>query len=248
MPYASLRQAIRERFEQYATDVVPTATAMGDGRAYGDEPMMLDLRVGGRALRVCVYNTDMGGKPAHAWPAITYKQVSERARREDTHFGDVLRRALGTAFQHDAMTLEERSGADLYEMLPGPEPIDITYEFRVWALRQDEAELLLGVLKQLWPQIGHVVHTQRDGSLSDIDVIRTEGPTFVGGEDPTLPEGDPEHRFWAWSVRYVFQAYEDNTLQTTLVPTVRKRVLELGDEDTDSDPAAVVELDEHGSP
>lgn len=248
VPYAFLRDAIRARFEQLDPEALATETRYGSDRAEGDDPLMLSLRVGGRGLRVSVFSTDMGGKLATHWPAITFSRVGERQRRDNTHPGDVLRENFGTAFQHDARTLVERSGPDLQTSLDGPEPIDITYEFRVWALLEEQADALLSLVKKLWPQTGAVTYAQRDGSVVDCDVLRASGPTFVGGRDPTLETGDPEERFWSWSMTYVFEAYEDNTLEAELGPTIRKRSIGLGVQDDATGDGIVVELDRHGSP
>lgn len=249
MPYASIERSILRRFEQYSADSHRTTASIPAGdelRFDASRGKQLQMRVGERIIPVAVYEVDKGGQLADLWPAISFKMISESSRLEDyVHQGEMVE-TLDTVFNHDVITSVERSGPGMQRVAPEAEPINLTYEFRTWSMSDNEGKDLVRLVKALWPVRGALEYRQRDGSAVLIDVLRSTGPLWVGGTDPTLDEGDPGYRFFSWALTYTFEAYDDTTDRQVLRPTVRKRVVELGGHDPADDPRIVVALDAPG--
>jgi len=249
--YHSLERAIFERFESFALHLrgeAPTNTAKGGtsfqsvyGRSphpYTNRPLRFRMQLGGRPVTIPVYYEDKGSQDASNWPAITFRMDGEEPRRQNWQQADALLRSLGASQQYTLNGGTERTGPDLIESIPSPDPITVTYEIRVWALDHAQAQELLEVVKRLFPLNGYLSTFLNDGCPVDYDMIRVDGPTWTGGVDPTLGEGAEGHRFYSWSLLYDIEAYEDNTLLTELTPTIKQRGLDL-----DASPDAPTEGD-----
>ncbi len=252
MPYAAIRAAILERFATYGADpasqVAPTFHASTKNLPF--DAVSLLTRLGGRPKAIPVYEIDKAGQNVEVWPAITFCRVDENFRADDYyHPNAVLRKFSGTAFQHDRITQVERYGAEQISFVDYPEPIDVFYELQTWSLSVREEEEMLTVLKQIFPARTFLRLKNRDGTLSDAGFFRRSGPSWRGGKDPTLEPGDPGARFYSWTMVYRCEAYEDNTLETSTLPTVLERrfgLAGLGTEETDPEELPTFTPDEAG--
>lgn len=250
MPYLNVEDAIRRKFESFAD--VNMGRAPTDFEARGQsglgDSQVARLRFGEKSLRVPVLEWDKQGALVDVWPAITYRLQGEEPRFSNYYYADTLvYDCVGISYQHDAVSEEERSGPAIISLRETPDPVTLMYELRVWALSSLDAKLLLEALKKIFPMTGFLAIRERDGRESTIDMRRTEGPTWVGGEDPTLPEGDPGHRFWCWAITYEIEAYDDNSLETTLHPTIERRLVEETSVDETFE-LEVVDSDRYGRP
>lgn len=254
--YRSVEHAIAKRFEGYANIQMgrpPTSMAedIPRTRQY-DQPVKISTLIHGRRKAVPVFRVDKGGEDASTWPAITYGVDDEDDRPEDWLFtldGESNRvcRHVGRAFVQNAQTGEVSSGPDLAESYPLPDPITLTYELRIWSLDYDEANELKGIVKSIFPSRGFLDLQFNDGTRRTVDMIRSDGPTFVGGKDPTLDLGDPGARFYSWRILYDIETYEDTTMDVSLKPTIRDRILELNNTNGDQ-PGELILPDEPGRP
>jgi len=267
VPYLSVDRGIATRFARAAefmhrrkypilrfpqidpTDPLPSETPTDAflGGFYAkdatkSDPIRLETPLGGRSRLVNVYEYEKSGQDAADWPAITYRFVDERFRAENYHPIDPLAdNCRDCGFTTDAVTGEVKSGPDTVTILDHPDPITLEYEIKVWAQTKEEGYALLSLVKRLFPARTFLEVCRRDRSVVTYDVIRTRGPVWAGGLDPTLPEGDPGERFYSWAITYEVEAYEDNTLEAgeagDIHPTILQRCVTIEPRDTEGDPA-----------
>lgn len=260
--YRGIENGIRNRFSMYkpvGTPRPPTETATGGAALIGpgynaetEQPLQGTFKIrtllGGFTRSVPVFYEDKGGQDASLWPCITFRMESERARQDNWRINTPLTRNLGTTSVFSTNQNANLYGTDLVESIDSPDPVTITYEFRVWSLNHEEAQELLEIVKALFPMKDFLEIETNDGCTRTYDMMRTDGPTFVGGQDPTLDIGEEGYRFYSWRLLYDIEAYEDNTLLTTLGSTVKRREIAVTSESNDtSNDEFVVDLDLPGS-
>lgn len=210
-----------------------------------ESPLLLETRLGGRSIPVKVFEYSPDGQDAAFWPAITYRFQSERFRNEEYHPIDPLwstHRDIG--YTTDATTGEVKQGPNTALALDHPDPVSLYYEIKVWALSKEEGYALLKLCKTVLPARTYLRVRLADGSSVTYDVMRTQGFSWAGGLDPTLPEGDPGERFFSWAATYEIEAYDDNTLEvgdtgdaSDIHPTILQRYVTIEPRDTEDDPA-----------
>lgn len=259
--YRSLENGIRERFSMFkpaGTPRPPTETATGGAALISTgfdsetgEPIQGTLKIrtilGGFTRSVPVFNEDKGGQDASLWPCITFRMDGERVRQDNWRINTPLTRALGTTSVYSTVSNEFAYGSDLVESIDSPDSVTVTYEFRVWSLDHEEAQQLLEIVKALFPMKGFLGIETNDGCARTYDMMRTDGPTFVGGVDPTLDIGEEGYRFYSWRLLYDIEAYEDNTLLTSLGATVKRRTISTATIDDADSEESVVDLDLPGT-
>jgi hypothetical protein len=247
LPYAAIRKAVLARFWQNPGKAPAYVdTPLGQGR----EPASLDryqmsLRLGGKPTSVLVYDIDKAGDNADVWPAVSVRRVGSGPRLSNRHTSTNVDEGVGTAYQHDRVTGREREGPDLVLRREHPEPLDVEFEVQVWSLDQDQADQLLTWVKKVWPLDCHLTYQERDGGDVDVDVVRTTAVDINrSGDDPAVDPGLPGSRFYSWVIGFRVEAYEDNSLETEILPTVRQRDLALGP--VEGEPSLVIDSDEFG--
>lgn len=259
MPYAAVEQAIRTRFAQASASnlgnqishpnfpaLPPTDTRLG-GKGPGQD-VNLSTILGGRSVAVPVYEYDRQGQDfPQIWPAITYRLRREEFRRENYYPGARVEECVAETSVQNSVTGETKTGALLFKERPHPDPISLFYDLKVWADDSREAKDLLSIVKSLFPaRSSNLVIQLRDGCSDCLDMFRTQGPIWEGGLDPTLSEGDPGRRFFAWRMTYEIEAFEDNSLNYELKPTISQRFISVEPKVLVGDPDCVVTFDTPG--
>ena len=112
------------------------------------------------------------------------------------------------------------TGPELIRRRPMAQPKDLVFEFWMESLEADLGFELLSLMTELFPALGTLETTRKDGSTAVLDMYEDVQPFRSRGFDPTLAGGDPGVRFYRWTSIYKVEAYADNTLQGEWKQTV----------------------------
>lgn len=166
-------------------------------------------------------------------PMIVIKLDREETRDEEFMRGAELVRPINPQNRgpYDAKV------SDLSHDVEHPDPINLYYEFLIYARSHREAKALFTDIKRLFRMKGFLEVEFEGNELHRLDMIRQEGPYPITEGAIILDSMDGnDNSIEVWGIKYLIEGYDDNYIDRKYEVRIQKYEFDYAINDQDIEP------------
>lgn len=228
--YFAAKKALLARLTgQTRKDIDRALKHQGGFRAGMVNPSTRQIAVGSLAveakkLRVPVYPFNLVGSSLDVWPAIGVYVRQMRPRQNNFQRKDPICTPVeGSEKTVDLGRGRTKTGYTLVRTRPQPIPQTYRFEIRVDSRYEEEVMMISEEITERLDMKGFLEVMLLDGSTISVDTELLE-PVLIPSPGGTVETHQQE---WSNLHTYLVEGYIDNTLNTTMHPTITRRKLQI---------------------